>query len=844
MGTSTGRAKEIFLAASELGVAEREDFVRDACSGDAELARRVDELLAAREAVGDLLSCEATHEVGPSILDLFDDGLGAGRTIGPYELIELVGEGGFGSVWSAKQRAPFERRVAVKVLKAGLEVREVVARFEAERQALARMDHPSIARIYDAGASENGRPFFAMELVDGVPITRYCRDAGLSTEARIDLFLQVCRAVQHAHQKGVVHRDIKPSNVLVTEVDGEPLVKVIDFGIAKAVQGRLVADTKLTLQGQIVGTPTYMSPEQIGGGPDIDTRTDVYSLGVLLYELLSGTTPFGDTTRRTLGLEEILRIIREVEPPRPSTKLSQRTAYERTEALEGRGVGPTERVRYRHVRGDLDWIVMCCLEKDRERRYGSVGLLIADLERHQSGEPILAGPPDLLYRLSKFVRRHVRWLAVVLALILSLAAGAIVSQSQAQRARRAERVMAVEARHAREAEARMRAEAERAQRAESRLAQEAQRARTELERAREVASFLEHVLLSVDPNYARGKDLTLLRHVLERAATGIAGREGQLPEVEATLRRAIGGAYFQLALYREAQPHLVRALELRHEALGLDDDATIQSALELGALYLRTGRYDDADEPVTRAYEGRKSAYGASDPRTLEALGNLAVLRRKQGQLEQSLAYHEELEAAHIERVGERHEDSLRAMSNLAGLLQELGRHDEALERYEWALDLGVELRGEGHPTSAAAMHNLGTFYLDNGALEEAELLLERALEIKRGLLAGGHPSLLMTQNNLAGLYGRTGRGDQARVVYEEALAGARAALGERDSTTLGLRFNLAQLEARGGEEQRALERVEGLLPLCREVLGEGAELTVSATRLLGRLRAAVGAEH
>ena len=376
-------AKDIFLDAIDLSRADVAAFVDERCGDDAALRAEVQRLLTAHGVSEDVFGRAAAVA----------SGLEPGARIGPYELVEVIGEGGFAVVWRADQQKPIRRTVALKVLKPGLETRQVVARFEAERQALALMDHPGIAKVLDGGVTDAGRPWFSMELVEGRPITEHCEVDGLDKEARLELFLEVCRAVQHAHQKGVVHRDLKPSNILVTRVDGRSMPKVIDFGIAKAIERSLGTDTVLTVEGQFIGTPAYMSPEQVDDALDVDTRADVYALGVLLYELLCSKRPFEDETLRAAGLAEVLRIIREVEPPRPSTR-----------GADARGSRTTSVVA-RQIRGDLDWIVMRCLEKDRERRYDSAGVLGNEIQRHLAGEPVLAGPPDLAYRAAKIAAR-------------------------------------------------------------------------------------------------------------------------------------------------------------------------------------------------------------------------------------------------------------------------------------------------------------------------------------------------------------------------------------------------------------------------------------------------------
>jgi len=327
-----------------------------------------------------------------------------GMMIGRYKLLQQIGEGGFGVVFMAEQMEPVQRKVALKIIKAGMDTREVIARFEAERQALALMDHPNIARVLDAGTTEAQRPFFVMELVRGMPITDYCDENNLSTRDRLELFIKVCRAVQHAHQKGVIHRDLKPGNVLVTLHDGEPVPKVIDFGVAKALGQKLTTKTLFTRFEQMIGTPAYMSPEQaVLGGLDIDTRSDIYSLGVLLYELLTGVTPLDGETLRQGALDEIRRMIRETDPPKPSTRLL-RLGNRLAEVAKHRQVQPAALSRL--IRGDLDWITMKALEKDRQRRYETVNSLTSDIQHHLSNKPVTACPPSNFYRLHKWIRRN------------------------------------------------------------------------------------------------------------------------------------------------------------------------------------------------------------------------------------------------------------------------------------------------------------------------------------------------------------------------------------------------------------------------------------------------------
>ncbi|MHC5029004.1 MAG: serine/threonine-protein kinase, partial [Planctomycetota bacterium] len=440
------RVRDLFARAVVLPTPDRAAFLDEQCADDPSLRRDVERLLSfdhAEDATGAPFA-RPVESVARALAALRPGEVISDRV----RIVRLLGEGGMGAVYEATQLVPIERAVALKIIKPGMDSTRVLQRFEAERQALALMDHASIARVLDAGIAEDGRPFFVMELVDGIPIDRYCDEHRLDMHARLALFVDVCQAVQHAHQKGIIHRDLKPSNILVAEQDGRAVPKVIDFGIAKAVERKLTDQTLMTEMGLFIGTPEYMSPEQAGGS-DVDTRSDIYALGVLLYQLLTGTTPFERSELQRLGFEEILRIIREVEPPRPSTRVAEST----TAAGQGSRTSDTATLR-RHLRGDLDWIIMRALAKDRRRRYESAHALAVDIRRHVAHEPVSAGPPSAAYHISKFARRHVIVLTASIVVALTLIAATIVSVRfavDANTARAAEAARAEEANRARTA---------------------------------------------------------------------------------------------------------------------------------------------------------------------------------------------------------------------------------------------------------------------------------------------------------------------------------------------------------------------------------------------------------
>jgi non-specific serine/threonine protein kinase/serine/threonine-protein kinase len=487
-----------------------------------------------------------------------------GDRIGHYKLIRQVGEGGMGVVYHAQQVEPIRRDVALKIVKPGMDSKQVIARFESERQALAIMDHPNIAHVFDAGATPAGRPYFVMEFVDGVPITQYCDAKRFSLKQRIELFLPVCEAIQHAHQKGIIHRDIKPSNVLVTEREGKPLAKVIDFGLAKALGAQISDASMMTNLGTVVGTLDYMSPEQADlARHDIDTRADVYSLGAMLYEMLTGTTPLERARLANATYFEALKRIRDEEPAPPSVRM-RRTVVTAEEAAQRR----SDPVRLpRLLQGELDWIVMKAVEKDRSYRYETVNGLLRDLQRYLAGEPIEAGPPSAAYRVRKIVRRYRLWLSVAAAFAVLLAAGVVISTWMAVRARRAE-----------------------------------QSAILERDTAKAVSDFLQKDLLAQGSNEEQAAPGTSpdpdlkVRTAIDRAAARIDGKFASQPLVEASVRHTIGVSFDDLGLYQEAQKQFERALDIRRRVLGPNHGDTLQTMTRLGRIYTAEGRYAQAEQ--------------------------------------------------------------------------------------------------------------------------------------------------------------------------------------------------------------------------------------------------------
>jgi serine/threonine protein kinase len=797
MAADPQRLKELFLTASDLPPAERAAFLDRECGADAELRQRLEALLRAHDDAGGFLAAAAQGVTADS-----DPGEAAsapgggseavGTMIGPYQLLQKLGEGGMGAVWVAEQRQPVRRRVALKVIKPGMDSAQVVRRFEAERQALALMDHTHIAKVLDAGTTAEGRPYFVMELVHGVPITKYCDELNLPVRERLELFVPVCRAIQHAHTKGVLHRDIKPSNVLVCMQDGRPVAKVIDFGVAKALQQPLAEGTLVTEFGAIVGTLEYMAPEQAEVSPlGVDTRADVYALGVLLYELLTGSTPLDKRRLKRAALGEVLRIIREEEPPRPSTRLT-----ESREALPGlaahRRTDPGRLTR--EVRGELDWIVMRCLEKDRTRRYETASGLAHDVERYLAGEAVEACPPSASYRLGKLARRHRAALAAVAAFALLLACGAAVSAWQAVRATQAEAVALREgdekeqarreavdnerrAREAAEAEHAAKQEAVKAAAAakEARDAEAEQRRQAVAERNRAVGAekeareqaaiatavnaFLQQDLLrqadsseQADRGFTAEPKLTL-REALDRAAAKIGDRFKGQPLVDAAVREAIGAAYVGVGEARRAASHLERSRALRQEALGPDHPDTLTSMNNLALAYLHAGRLDKAVPLFEQVLAKQKEKLGPEHPATLLTMNNLAGAYKDAGRLDQAVPLHQQALEGRRSTLGPDHPDTLQSMNNLAGAYQDAGRLDKAVPLFEQVLAKSKEKPGPDHPHTLITMNNLATAYQAAGRLDKAVPLFEQALAKLTEKLGSEHPNTLTALNNLGDTY-------------------------------------------------------------------------------------------
>ena len=646
--------------------------------------------------------------------------------IGRYRIIRLLGEGGMGSVYEAEQDQP-RRRVALKVIKAAWASPELFRRFEQESQTLGRLQHPGIAQIYEAGTADTGfgfQPFFAMEIIHGKSLGEYADARHLNTRQRLALMIQVCEAVQHAHQRGIIHRDLKPGNILVDE-NGQP--KILDFGLARATDSDAQV-TRQTDMGQLLGTLAYMSPEQVLADPlALDTRSDVYALGVILYELLAGKLPY----QLTRHLHEAVQTIQQVDPD-PLSLVS------------------------RMYRGDIETIVARALEKDKARRYASAADLAADIRRHLEDEPITAKPPSTTYRLQKFVRRHKALVAGTAAVFLVLVAGVITSTSEAVRARRAEHVAAAEAAS-----------------------------------AKAVNDFLQNDLLAQasasnqsGPNAKPDPDIKV-RTALDRAAARIEGKFAKQPEVEAAIRDTIGKTYSDLAEYAESQKQLQRALDLERQALGPENPKTLSTLNALGRTVWFQGKYPEAETLVGRAVELQRRVLGPEHPDTLYSMNILGNVYRVQGKDVQAEALYTQTLQSRRRVLGPEHPDTLISMNNLANVYWSQGKYAQAEALYSQTMAIQRRVLGPEHPATLLSMGNLAGSYANQGKYAQSEALFSQTLEISRRVLGPEHPRTLEFLSDFASIYQRQGKYALSETLAGRVLAGRRRVLGSEHPDTL-----------------------------------------------------------
>jgi eukaryotic-like serine/threonine-protein kinase len=725
-----------------------------------------------------------------------------GNAIGPYRLIQPIGQGGMGEVWLAEQKEPVRRRVAIKLIKAGMDTREVVARFESERQALALMDHPAIAKVFDAGSTPDGRPYFAMEYVPGIPITAYCDKHELTIRKRLELFIRVCEGVQHAHQKAVIHRDLKPSNILVSDVDGSPMPRIIDFGVAKAISQPLTAETQLTRLGAIVGTPGYISPEQAdSAGEDIDTRTDVYSLGVVFYQLLVGVPPL-DFDK--VPLDQMLRKLREEDAPRPSTKLRSLGDDSKITA-EKRHIDPPTLAR--QLRGDLDAIALKALEKDRSRRYGSPSDLSADIGRYLKNEPVLAVAPSAAYRARKFARRYRGPLITACAFACVLIAAAGISIWQSVRATK-----------------------------------QRDRADAEAAAAQAVNDFLQNDLLAQasaatqsGPSAKPDPHLEV-RTALDRAAARITGKFDRQPEVEASIRDTIGQTYMDLGLYPEARKQLERALELQQRVLGTENPRTLKTSGKLGYTAYLQGDYARAEAILSRAMTIQRRVLGPENHDTLDSVNHLAIVYSYEGKYAQAEALHSQALSIMRRVLGPENQDTLASMSNLAMVYAGQDKYAQAEALDGQVLKIRLRVLGPEHPSTLASMTNLADDYVKQDKYAQAGILDTQVLDIKRRVLGPEHPSTLGSMNNLADDYINQGEYAQAEPLFRQTLEIRLRVLSPKHPDTIMSMGNLAEDLFEQGKYADAEALFVKTLGISHQVLGAEHSTTLLFLSNLARL--------
>jgi serine/threonine protein kinase len=794
------KIKEIVGAALEREPSQRAAFLDQVCPSGGDMRAEVESLLSAHAEAGGLSDGALTVDAETASV---------AQSLGPYRLIQKLGQGGMGQVWLAEQTVPVRRMVALKLIKGGMYDETALRRFQSERQSLAIMDHPAIAKVFDAGATPDGQPYFAMEYVPGVTITEYCDRKKLKIRERLELFIRACEGVQHAHQKAIVHRDLKPANILVVEVDGQPMPRIIDFGLAKSVTPYLSGESLNTQTGGFVGTPGYMSPEQVDPTiTDVDTRADVYSLGVILYELLTGFLPFDTSGWGRLRLEEVLRQLREDDPPRPSTKVSSARDTSVSSA-EARGMEPGQLISA--LRGDLDWIAMKALDKDRNRRYGTPSEVTADIRRYLNNEPIVARPASARYRLRKYVRRHRVAVGVAAGFLIVLIGFAVNQSIQLRRITR------------------------------------------ERDRANRITEFMTSMFKVSQPSQSRGNTITA-REILDKASADIETGLAKDPELQAELTDVMGNVYTSLGLYPKGGALLQRAVETKKRVLGPnspktllsmsnlawnlqrqghydeseklgrkalegqmrllgpDDKDSLRTASDLSWTFYELGKYAESEKLLTQTLESERRVLGPSDKQTLISMSTLAWTIAEEGRYPE--AERMESEAVDVARHSLSPDDAELqvAMNNLAGIYQWEGRYADSEKLNREVLELSKHSRGLEHPDTLLGMNNLANVLAYENKFDEAIKLQEETLEIQRRVLGPEHRDTLITMNGLGNTLAGAGRFDEAEKLLRQTLDIQTRLYGPDNPRTADTIYNIAAVAAKRGNFDKAFSLLKQTL--------------------------------